>query len=229
MFAKTKNLILLTGIVFSTAKAFGAPAKDVPTLSSEVNYGPTTYKSELVESNDTSFSMAYSIQVMAGEDKNLGIGIRNDSNTTAFELNLSETISTWQDTVIQYSLHWVYLGVVISNLKMSATKAEIALFELTGQGYGGNMGFKFNFGRSGEFKLDIVSAAISEVTEINQAAVTFGSRLDIDIGAAIDITRRALDFTFGYKQRTRPITLDGTSYSDTISTTYFGLRLATQF
>jgi hypothetical protein len=50
--------------------------------------------------------------------------------------------------------------------------------------------------------------------------------MDIDIGAAVDIWGKWLDLTFGYRMRTLSVKTDST-YADTHSSTYVGLRMTT--
>jgi hypothetical protein len=195
---------------------------DVPTLAFNVDYGPSTYKSELLENNDTSYSMRWDIGIFAGESKNVVFKLQNDSNTTTFALNKSSALTTWQDTHIGYRWQFLYFGAIISSLTMTTTKESADQYEMTGSGYGGSFGAMTTFGRGGRISLNVNSVSISEINEVNQSEITLGSRLDIDIGAAYDLSRDMFDFLFGYRTRTLPMTV-GDAYSESLTTTYFGL------
>ncbi len=215
-------------LALSAGQVCASDADSAPTLSFKVDYGPSTYKSELVDSNDTSYTMRYSVGIFAGETKSVVFAIKSDSNTTAFALNDSENITAWQETHILYRWTYFYVGAVISTLTMTSNKEGADLFELAGNGYGGALGTTIEFGRGGMFYLDVASVSISNVSEINQQDVSFGARTDIDIGCSFSITRRLLDLSFGYRTRTLPVTL-GESAAESLSTTYLGLNTSLYF
>ncbi len=227
-FSRTIFAMLMLHLGMPSGAAYGADTDSAPTLSFKLDYGPSTYKSELVDSNDTSYSMRYSVGIFAGETKSVVFAIKSDSNTTTFALNESEITTAWQETHILYRWTYFYVGAVISSLTMASNKEAADLFELAGNGYGGTLGTTIEFGRGGMFYLDVASVSIANVSEINQQDVSFGARTDIDIGCSFDITRRLLDISFGYRTRTLPVTL-GESAAETLSTTYLGLNTSLYF
>jgi len=217
------QIVAIISCFIASANAFADKGDaEVPTLAFNVDYGPSTYKSEMLESNDTSYSMRWDIGIFAGETKNVIFKLQNESNTTAFALNESTAITIWQDTHIGYRWPYMYVGAIISSLTMTTTKEGADQYDLTGSGYGGSLGLMTTFGRGGRINLNINSVSISEVNEVNQTEIAFGSRTDIEIGASYDLSRDMFDLLFGYRTRTVPITVDD-SFSEAVSSTYFGL------
>jgi predicted porin len=224
----TATILVAMLSMLVTSQAIARGVDDPPTVGFTIDYGPTTYKSELVQSNDTSLSMRYSLAIFAGETRSIVFMLKNDSNATTFALNESTVEATWQETQLKYRWNSLYFGVVLATLNMTASAAGTSLFELTGTGFGANVGGSFAIGRSGAFYFDVSAATISQIAEINQTDISFGSRTDIDLGTSYALSKRMFDAVFGYRQRTLPVTL-GTSANEVLTTTYFGISASLDF
>lgn len=199
-----------------------------PTFYFDLTAGFSTAKSQLILNNDTSTSATYTIGGNAGLEHEYGFYVKNDTNATGFELNQSTTAMAWQDTGVRYRMGFFYLGLVFSLLEMQANREGADLLDAGGSGMGGNVGFIIPLGRPSVLYLDVVSVTMAKSRNTLTQEVTFGARQDVDIGACINITRRLLDFLVGFRQRTLAVTAD-TSGTETLYTTYIGLRMAAFF
>lgn len=226
---------LITGILAPASVAFAGKGNKsgvlgyVPTFFFDTQFGFATHKSKMVVSNDTGTGLAYGLGGWAGEDRDYGFKVNTDTSSTTFELNSSSVAVTWQDTIIRYRMWFFYLGVNFASVNMVANNAGTDQVDAGGNGMGGNAGILVPVGRSSIFYLDVVSAAMSATRNALTDEVAFGSRLDIDAGGSIDITKEAFDFLMGYRMRTYDLSVAGTSYAEAYNITYFGVRMALFF
>lgn len=197
-----------------------------PGFSLDLNYGFTTTKSKLVASNDSGTTLGYGIGGYAGSSKNIEFNLGFETDTTPFLLNGSKVVYDWQDTKIRYHLGSFYAGVVFSRLNWAVNNAGVDTVDAAGSGYGGSAGFLTSVGRGGILRIDVTTVSIAAMKNALATEVSVPSRLDIDIGAAVDLWSKWLDFTFGYRMRTLSLKTDQ-AYSDTETSTYLGLRLKT--
>ena len=202
----------------------------VPTAFLRAGGGLSTYKSKMVDSNDTSTLLEYSFGAYAGEDRQFGMLVRRDSSTTNFVLNSSRIAASWQDVITRYRWGPLYLGVVLGSAEIDANNAGDAEFlKARGSGYGENLGLMVPVGRSAMFTMDVLMVANSTAVDLNQKTVTIGQRMDIDLGASFDITKQFVDLLVGYKYRTYPLSVDGTSYAEIFTSTYVGFLFSFYF
>lgn len=213
-------------ISLSAPSAFAQEASLYPSFSFDLNYGLTTMKSKLVESNDTGSALGYSLGGFAGSGKNIEFNLGFEKDTAAFGLNDSKIAYDWQDTKIRYHYGYFYAGVVFSRLNLMVASAGTETIDAAGSGYGGSLGFYTAVGRGGSLRIDVTSVNIAAMKNSLATEVSVPSRLDIDIGAAIDIWGKWLDFTFGYRMRTLTVKTDS-SFAESESSTYLGLRIST--
>jgi hypothetical protein len=193
------------------------------------DYGLATYKSKLVDSNDTTGAVTYGIGTHAGQDKQLGVEYRVESQTTNFTLNKSKIASIWTSTIIRYRL-WVFeLGPVIGRAKVTASREDAEILDVVGSGYGGYFGFLIPAGKNSVIYANAMSVASSEVVDKKERTIALGSRLDMEIGSRIGITKKALDFTMGYRRRSNSITEAGTSYAELMTSTFIGMHTGFDF
>jgi hypothetical protein len=226
---KVYNLLTVFCVLLASTNAAAAGSDDAPTLMAEANYGLTTHKSALLSSNDTTTTLRYGAQVLAGDSKHLAFAYFAESTTTAFELNSASMASNWTQTYIRYRGDYFYAGVVIASLTCVAmSDASTTVFSMVGSGYGGNLGLTLPFGRGSVFYTDITSASISEITEASKLSLTFGSKTDVELGARMMLMKRKLYFNFGYRTSTIPITLT-TSTAETLTSTFFGFASSFDF
>jgi hypothetical protein len=207
-----------------------AATKANPTFFLDVTAGlSSTYKSKLVDSNDTGSNIMYAIGGNAGAESSFGFAVKTETNTTAFQLNESKVASTWQDAILRYNIGYFYLGLTFTDLTLKVNNAGTETVDSIAKGYGANLGFFIPFGRAGIFYFDAMSNTLSTVWD-KLAVTTYkgASRTDADLGFAYNITRESFVLLVGYKQRTGSITTDS-SYSEQLMTTYFGFRTALFF
>jgi hypothetical protein len=219
------GLLAFFGTTFGTI-AFSQEASLYPSFSFDLNYGLTTMKSKLVAMNDTGSALGYSLGGFAGSGKNIEFNLGFEKDVASFALNDSKISFDWQDTKIRYHYGYFYAGVVFSRLNLMVTSAGADIIDAAGSGYGGSLGFYSPIGRGGSLRIDVTTVGIAAMKNSIATDVAVPSRLDIDIGAAIDIWGKWLDFTFGYRMRTLSVKTD-VSYAETESSTYIGLKMAT--
>jgi len=207
-------------------KAMAEDRSVYPGFLFHLNYGMSTTKSKLVASNDTGTSLGYGIGGFAGSSRNLEFNLGFETDSTAFLLNDSKIVYDWQDTKLNYHLGYFYAGAVFSrlNLKVNAQGADTV--DAAGSGYGASLGFLTPVGRGGSLRIDVTTVSIATMKNALVTEVSVPSRLDIDIGSAVDIWGKWLDFTFGYRMRTVTVK-NASSFSDTETSTYLGLRVTT--
>ena len=230
---KIQLCLALSAAVFlaaETAKGESDPVKEIlPTAWIQASYGLSTYKSELVESNDTGALINYAIGANVGEEKTFGLVIRTDSSAIDFKLNESKIESSWRDTVIRYRWGYAYIGGILGYSSFAATSAGAELFSGTGTGYGVNFGGYLPLGRDNALVLDGSSVTIGEFNEVDQKAVKFGARTDVSIYGQMEIMNDAVHSTVGYTQRTHAVSLDGSGSAETHTATWVGFLFGANF
>ncbi len=199
---------------------------DYPTFLFDVNYSLTSMKSKLVTSNDTGTSLNYGIGGFAGSDRQLEYKIAFESDQTNFQLNSSKITYDWQDTKLNYHLGFAYAGLIFSRLTMTANRSGTDLIDAAGSGYGGSLGVLTQIGKRGLFRFDVSSVSLPELKNTLATTASVPSRLDIDIGASVDMFGKWSFFNFGYKMRTLTVKAD-LNATETEAQTYVGIRLVT--
>ena len=207
------------------AKAENSASKNRPDFFVDTQYAITTTKSKLVASNDMGTALRYGFGTYAGNDLNLSFLLHFDHDVTNFALNSSKIDMNWQDTRIRYHLGIFYFGVLFSRLEMKASQQSGAVIDAAGSGIGGNTGLQFAIGHIGSAYLDIQTASLSTMKNALDQTLSIKQRMDLDVGASIDLTAKLLDLTFGYKIRQLTIQTDS-AYKEALYATYFGLRFA---
>ncbi len=176
-------------------------------------------------SNDTGTALRYGVGTFAGSDGQIGFQLMNDSDTTTFALNSSALSNIWQDTTIRYYMGPFYVGALFTRAEIKAKNQGVDTIDAAGSGMGGGVGLLWPVGRGGSISLDIATASIPKMKNSLPQEIAIGQRLDLDLGASVDITSRLLDFTFGYRTRTLGIKADA-NYTENFYQTYVGLRMS---
>jgi hypothetical protein len=214
---------------FSSELAMARSARnEKPTLTVHLDGGHKTIKSELVASHDLAVATRYGARGFLGQAKDVGVSFMMEATSATFTLNESSIISGWMDTTLFYKMQSFHMGLVISTLSMTTTKEAADLFELSGSGFGGTLGFSGKIDRVGSVGFDATVVALGELTEVNKKDVTIGSRTDVDLHLNLDITKQALDFVIGYRYRSLPVTYES-SFTDVSYTFYLGLATSLFF
>ena len=217
------TLLGVSGQVYAQGR--GGPQAD---FLVDAQFAFTSSKSKLVGSNDTGTALRYGLGAYAGSNSNLAFLLHFDRDVTNFQLNDSQVDMNWQDTRVRYHMSYFYLGAVLSRLEMKAERETVEIVDAAGSGMGFNAGTMFTVGRNGSIAFDILSVSVPNMKNSVDQTLAIKSRLDIDIGASIDLTSKLLDMTFGYKTRNLTIVTD-TSYQDILTSTYVGLRMSLYF
>lgn len=199
-----------------------------PTISLVTSYGFTTFKSKLLEANDTGTALSYGIRGFAGKNSVIGFGVDLQSTSTSFEINNSSNSFSWQDSVIRYRWTYVYLGPLFSTMNVTANNQGTDIIDMTASGIGGNFGFLVPLGPGGSLYLDYSNVSYSKSVNSLTTTASAGARSKIDIGSSISLTQSLVDLMFGYKQETLTISTDS-SYTETLLTTYIGVTFSLFF
>ncbi len=223
----SKTTLLALAFVGFAPVLIAQDRSSYPTFMFDLTYGLTTMKSKLVESNDTGTSLNYSLGGFAGSDQQIEYNIGFEQDAATFQLNDSKIAYDWQDTKLRYHLGMFYAGLVFTRLNMETTRAGEDIIDAAGSGYGGTLGFLTNIGKRGMFRIDVTSVSLPKLKNVIDSEAAVPSRLDIDIGASIDLFGKWSNFNFGYRMRTISIKAD-VSASDTESSTYVGFRIMTK-
>ena len=221
--SRLRNLCLFIVSLLIASRGYARDDNYVPTAFIKAGGGFSTYKSKMVDNNDTSTLIEYSIGAYAGTERDFGMILRRDQSTTPFSLNSSSIAASWQDYIMRYRYGPVYLGVVLGSAEIDANKEGDAEFlKARGTGYGGNFGFMIPVGKYSMFNLDVLAVSDSTAVDLNKKSISIGQRMDYDMNASFDLTKSLFDFIVGYKYRTYSLSVDGTSYAELFTTTYIG-------
>ena len=193
------------------------------------DYGMGTYKSQLMENNDTNSIVTYGIGAAAGQDMQLTVDYRVETATTTFALDGSSLLMKWDTTTIKYRLWAFELGAVIGSVAAKANKAGTDLFDCVGSGYGGYFGMQMPVGKRSSIDLKATQASTTETIDKKGRTVAIGPRLDVELSGRIALTKKNLDATVGYRRRTNSITSDRTAYSELQTATYLGFLMGFTF
>ncbi|MFK7825151.1 MAG: hypothetical protein AB8G05_13430 [Oligoflexales bacterium] len=241
MSSTLKKAVLIAFIakfmIITAGKANAEKGLDVPTFFFNLGGGLTTYKSEAVKSNDTSFSFGYGLGVFGGRTNNFGMYFSNELNTTDFvyadSTQKSKVITSFQDTLIRYRLGPFYIGPAFTQMLMTTTRQDTEYLDFIATGIGFHTGLRMTFKRESIVFLEVLSASSSATKEAIQdpvsSPVSVGARTDIHLGGIIKLTRDLVDMQIGYKQRTYAISVGGESFTETVSFTWIGFGLNLYF
>ena len=193
------------------------------------DYGLGTYKSLLVESNDTMGVMTYGFGANAGAERDLGFEYRQEKQTISFAVNQSSLTSNWSSTIFKYRMWMFELGAVLGDVAMKVEREGDEILDIVGDGYGGYFGLLIPMNRTNLAYLNVMSVATSAPVDRKQRTITLGSRLDVEIGGRFALTRKYLNFDVGYRRRTISITESDVSYSELQTATFLGFSLGHSF
>ncbi len=189
------------------------------------DYGLGTYKSQLVDSNDTMGVVTYGFGANAGGERNLGVEYRQEKQSITFAVNKSSLTSDWTSTIFKYRLWMVELGAVIGGVKMKVEREGTEILDIVGDGYGGYFGLLIPMSRGNLAYLNAMSVATASPVDKKERVIAMGSRLDIEVGGHFAISRKYLNFDVGYRRRANSITEGGAAYSELQTSTFLGFSL----
>ena len=225
--------LITLGVSFSLNVIPTAQADELSDTAETVyllaDYGLGTYKSKLAGSNDTMGIVTYGIGTHAGQDKQLGVEYRVESQTANFTLNKSKITSIWTSTIIKYRLWFFELGPVIGRAKVTAKREDTEILDVVGSGYGGYFGVLLPVGKNSLIYMNAMSVSTSEVVDKKERVIALGPRLDAELGARIAITKKTLGATLGYRRRTNSITESSLAYKELLTSTFIGMYTGFNF
>lgn len=244
-----QSLALSGGIFAAGTTRADALDKDTPTFFVQANGGYSIYKSEMVQSNDTSTTVGYGFGVYAGSDRELGFLLNREQSTFAFALNSSTIDLNWQDMILRWRIGPVYLGAIVSSSSAWIVTAPldtdgddvldpagdaVDYLNITSTGVGGNAGTQFPINKRSTVYMDVVFVTTQAVQEApiedatgaltKKDTLSLGSRMDLDLGATLKVTKSVLDVRGGFKYRTYEVNVDGQAFKEGLNTTYVGLQ-----
>ena len=231
---KTINYaVAITTFSLCTGQSNAEKGLDVPTFFFNLGGGLTTYKSEVVKSNDTSFSFGYGLGVYGGRTNSFGMYFSNELNTTNFVYADSEqkskVVTSFQDTLIRYRWGPFYIGPAFTQMLMKTTRQDDEFLDFLASGIGFHTGLRINFKRESVVFLEVLSASSSATKEAVQdptaTPVTASTRTDIHMGGIIKLTKSLVDMQIGYKQRVYGVSVGSESFSETVTFTWIGFGL----
>lgn len=218
------------GFAFFSMIAYGDDFTDrTHTAYLLTDYGMGTYKSQLMQSNDTNSIVTYGIGANAGQNLDLGIEYRVEQATTTFALDQSSIQMKWDTTVVKYRLWAFEIGGVFSGVTAKANQAGTDIFDCVGSGYGGYFGLQMPIGRRSSIDLKATQATTGLTIDKKEAQVAVGPRLDLELSGRIAITRKNLEATLGYRRRTNTLTYNSTAYSELQTATFLGFETGFNF
>jgi hypothetical protein len=227
---------LALGLIMGLDPAMSAPGDGSDEMANRTHtaflffdYGLATYKSKLMDSNDTAGALTYGFGLNAGAERSFGVEYRVESTAVSFETNQSSLTTSWTSTIFKYRLWAFELGPVLGSVKMAAKRESAEIFDIVGSGFGGYFGILMPIGNSNLAYLNMMSVATATPVDTQARTVTMGSRMDLELGTKIKITRRVVDFTVGYRRRTVSITEDGTPYTELQTATFIGFNFGKTF
>ena len=162
------------------------------------DYGLGTYKSLLVDSNDTMGVMTYGFGANAGQERNLGFEYRQEKQSINFAVNDSSLTSDWTSTIFKYRMWMVELGVVLGGVKMKSEREGTEILDIVGDGYGGYFGMLIPMSRDNLAYINVMSVATAAPVDKKERTIVLGSRLDIEVGGRFALARKYLNFDVGY-------------------------------
>lgn len=207
--------------------------QDSPSVFLELGIGLTTYKSLVVESNDTANSQGYRLGINGGQEKNLSMFVNNESTSTNFIYAGSEEKSqidtTFFDTVLRYYWGPFYFGAIFSQSSIVTLKQDVELTNATGSGMGGNLGLEFYINRNTLLFIDLLSVntgdVIDSIQELETTTVSIGSRTEFFLGGSIRVLKDHFTLIIGYKYRSFSLTVGSDSYNELQTATWIGLGM----
>lgn len=186
--------------------------------------GMSTFKSELVEQNDTGMVLTYVLGATVGDEKTMEFRIRTDSSTIPFALNNSSITSKWQDTLVLYHFPYFNIGAGLGSNAMTVVQDAATTLDIVGTGFGAAGGLVYPITRAARVSLNAIFMSISSARELEQRTVSFGARTDMDFNVTYDLTKTYFDLVYGYRYRTYSMTTDTTTAAETHTSTYAGLQ-----
>jgi hypothetical protein len=192
--------------------------------------GLATYKSQIVESNDTNQTIGYALSLDDGEDWSMTFA--RELSKTGFTYADSDAKSSitlaLEDTILSYHLGWVLLGLVFSHGDLTSTNQDVDQLNLMSLSQGAYLGFHGELAKSTEVFLDVIYTTATKTKDSVQPDTDqpkMGTRMDIFAGGKVNITKSMVKALLGYKRRTMDFTVASKSKKEEQTMTWVGLEI----
>ena len=193
--------------------------------------GLSTFKSKLVESNDTSNTILYGFEVNAGANRNYNMGIEFESNSTKFmyanSTNTSLISRNYEIVYFDYRFSYLKFGVRFHRLDSKVKNQDVDYLDYVAFGKGFELGGFFPLSKDTQVFLEYKSDLAGSVKDAilgPTADLKIGTKSDLLIGSRFKITKSLLDVVIGYLQRNYSISVNGTSAKEVENITWLGLN-----
>jgi hypothetical protein len=245
---------LLTGFLLLSAGEQAA-AGVLTGFNVHASGGLSTYKSKMLQSNDTGTTINYGLALHAGEERGMSMGLEREQSTFPFSLNNASLALETQDVDVIYRWGPVYAGMMFTQagwyakapadangdklLDQNSTAEEY--LDILAPGYGARTGLRVAFSKRGAAYIDVRYATASKVQQATPKdastggivgtspalgrTVAVGPRMSVDFGASLPITRDLLSFIAGYRYRTYGLTVESESFAELHTSTYIGMTV----
>jgi hypothetical protein len=241
--------LALSGIAWGESDSSSEPAIFANTIA-----GATFYKSELVQNNEMVMTYSYSAGVYGGELRKAGIVLDMENGSYNFGFNKSKIDSSTLDASVRYLWSPFFAGVILSNTELAVsappdTNADGYLdlgtspkkyMNVSSRGVGAIVGANIEVNKIASVYTDV---SLIETVDVNESyiesgddgmlaakkSVKVGRRSKLHIGGLVQITKKNLDFNFGYQYQQVPITAVGVVYEEKKDTLFAGLRFRASF
>jgi hypothetical protein len=258
MFKGHSHLINLFGALYLSFAGIAYSQSDVsssePAVFASTTAGFTYYESKLVDSNVMVMTSSYSAGVYGGELRKAGIVLDMENGSFKFGLNGSKINSSTLDVSLRYLLSPFFAGVVLSNGQMSVSAPPDEdgnghldpgglvqdYMKVSSRGIGTIIGANVEVNKMASVFFD---TTVVETVDVNESYidhpltatvapkkdVKIGRRLKMNIGGIVQLTKKNLDFNFGYQYQGLPVTASGESFNEKRDTIFAGLRFRASF
>ncbi len=196
-------------------------------IRADMNY--TTYQSKAAGSNTSATTSSYAIGGYVGEKRALGFFMTSDDQDVKFELSNGRITNSWNDIHMQARFGWFYPQVVVSMHEMTVDRDGTRVLDSYGNGIGGGLGLFLPVTNSMVVHADGYIVKNSKNRNNTANDVEIGDRVDVDIGASVDVIQHYIDFLIGYKVRTFKLIIDDQTYNEQQSAPYIGIQLGAYF
>jgi hypothetical protein len=201
--------------------SFGAPDDDAVAVSISGAYGMR--KSGLVESNDSTLSYGYGARFLAGDNKNILVEVRGDTEKATFALNKTSYEEKNLSFVFGWQGDWMRLGAGIGYSQIAAKLLADSVFDTNSRNVSGLLGFHFGVLRGARVFVNTFGDYPFETKEATKQKVKIGTKLSLELGTSFDATRRAFDVQTGVRYLKQTLSLDGKGSGDTVVAPFLGV------
>ncbi len=225
-----------------------------PSAFATASAGYTVYQSQLVQSNEPVLTHNYRAGVFGGETRQLAIILDVENGSYRFPLNGSRIDSSAIDIGFRYVWLPFFGGLILNNSEIRVSAPEDTdqdghldvgspakdYMKINSRGLGAVVGASYEVSKTATVfseasvveSLGVNESYIEDPLTVEVAArksIQLGRRIKMNIGGLVQITKKHLDFTFGYQKQQLPITAEGQTFVENQDMIFAGLRLRATF